>query len=135
MKSERQALRIHGTFSCMIERSRHLRQLERLLRQFPAVAILGARQVGKTTLARQLVARRRAPVTIFDLENAEAAPRPIFSARLRKAWPAGSRITNWTGLRSRRSVRPTGPASGGGGGSRALSSPAPSLKASGGAGS
>jgi hypothetical protein len=45
--------------------------VDELLRQFRVVAILGARQVGKTTLARALVARRRAPVTFFDLENAE----------------------------------------------------------------
>jgi hypothetical protein len=55
----------------MIGRPQNLRRLEALLRQFPLVAILGARQVGKTTLARQLVARRRGPSTRFDLENAE----------------------------------------------------------------
>jgi len=55
----------------MIERSRHLRRLKALLRQFPVVALLGARQVGKTTLARQLVSRRSGSVTHFDLENAE----------------------------------------------------------------
>ena len=35
------------------------------------VAILGARQVGKTTLARQLAAGRQDEVTYFDLENPE----------------------------------------------------------------
>ena len=35
------------------------------------VAILGPRQVGKTTLAGRLVAARRRDVTTFDLENAE----------------------------------------------------------------
>ena len=40
-----------------------------LLREFPVVALLGARQVGKSTLARQLVASRRGPATWFDLEN------------------------------------------------------------------
>jgi uncharacterized protein len=55
----------------MIERTQNLRRLETLLRQFPVVAILGARQVGKTTLARQLVARHRGATTSFDLENAE----------------------------------------------------------------
>jgi hypothetical protein len=33
------------------------------------VGLLGARQVGKTTLARQVARRREAPVTFFDLEN------------------------------------------------------------------
>ena len=55
----------------MIERVRHLRQVKLLLRQFPVVAILGARQVGKTTLARRLVSGRKGGVTSFDLENAE----------------------------------------------------------------
>ncbi len=55
----------------MIERLGHLQRLGALLREFPVVAILGARQVGKTTLARQLVARRRGGATIFDLERAE----------------------------------------------------------------
>jgi len=32
----------------MIDRGRHLRCLEELLGQFPVVAIIGARQVGKT---------------------------------------------------------------------------------------
>lgn len=55
----------------MIERARHQRHVQSLLRQFPVVAILGARQVGKTTLARSLVSDRRGRVTSFDLENAE----------------------------------------------------------------
>src|SRR5437867_1869168 len=41
------------------------------MRHFPVVEILGARQVGKTTLARQLIERRRGSVTYFDLESAE----------------------------------------------------------------
>jgi predicted AAA+ superfamily ATPase len=55
----------------VIERVRHLRQVKLLLRQFPVVAILGARQVGKTTLARRLVSGRKGGVTSFDLESAE----------------------------------------------------------------
>ncbi len=60
----------------IIQRSRHLHQLEDLLGRYPVVAILGARQVGKTTLARALAARSALPVTTFDLEN------PIDVARL-----------------------------------------------------
>lgn len=60
----------------MLDRPRHLRQLEDLLSRYPIVAILGARQVGKTTLARQLVVRTGTPTTVFDLEN------PIDLARL-----------------------------------------------------
>ena len=40
-----------------------------LMKHFPAVAILGARQVGKTTLARQIAAKHKKPVLYLDLEN------------------------------------------------------------------
>ncbi len=52
-----------------VERTHHLRSVQLLLREFPVVALLGARQVGKTTLARQLAATHTQPVTWFDLEN------------------------------------------------------------------
>jgi len=55
----------------MIERTEHLRSLRDLLRQFPVVAIIGPRQVGKTTLARELVASHRGKAAVFDLESAE----------------------------------------------------------------
>ncbi len=55
----------------MIQRARHLEALEGLLQRHPVVGIVGARQVGKTTLARQLTTGRREPVTYFDLENPE----------------------------------------------------------------
>jgi len=53
----------------MIERPHHRAELERLLAQFPVVGLLGARQVGKTTLARDLLEHREGPVTVFDLED------------------------------------------------------------------
>lgn len=59
-----------------VQRRRHLRRLTLLLRESPVVALLGARQIGKSTLARQLVAARRGPTTWFDLEN------PVDLARL-----------------------------------------------------
>jgi uncharacterized protein len=40
-----------------------------LLLAQPVVAVLGARQVGKTTLARQVVARHTGKCTVFDLED------------------------------------------------------------------
>ena len=40
-----------------------------MLAEFPVVALLGARQVGKTTLARELVGAHREPVAWFDLED------------------------------------------------------------------
>lgn len=45
------------------------REIGLLMRQFPAVAILGARQVGKTTLARQLASVQKKPTLYLDLEN------------------------------------------------------------------
>lgn len=53
----------------MIERPRPLQAVQELLSWNPVVAILGARQIGKTTLAREIVARRTGPYTVFDLEN------------------------------------------------------------------
>lgn len=53
----------------MIDRPRHRAALEGLLDHFPVVGLLGARQVGKTTLARQVVARGDAAFTFFDLED------------------------------------------------------------------
>ena len=53
----------------MIPRREHLQELSRLLRQYPVVAILGARQVGKTTLSRQLLESWRGPVAWLDLED------------------------------------------------------------------
>jgi predicted AAA+ superfamily ATPase len=41
----------------------------------PCVALLGARQVGKTTLARQFAAGRGGRVTVFDLENTQTQAR------------------------------------------------------------
>jgi uncharacterized protein len=58
-----------------LARSRHEAVILRRLRNSPVVALLGARQVGKTTLARN-VAARRSPVTAFDLED------PVDRARL-----------------------------------------------------
>ena len=52
-----------------VPRNEHIRRLRLLLREFPVVALLGPRQIGKSTLARQLVTARRGPTTWFDLEN------------------------------------------------------------------
>lgn len=40
-----------------------------MLKQFPAIAILGARQVGKTTLAKQIASVQKKPALYLDLEN------------------------------------------------------------------
>lgn len=59
----------HGTFSIVIERLHELRAVRRWLRDFPVVGLLGARQVGKTTLARAIAAEWRGGHHYFDLEN------------------------------------------------------------------
>ena len=58
----------------MIERKSHRGEVEGLLRSNPVVAILGARQVGKTTLAREIAGRRRSS-HFFDLERASDLAR------------------------------------------------------------
>ena len=70
----------------MVERTRHVRRLQQLLRQCSVVPALGARQVGKTTLAHALATRVRRPATFFDLEpradrtrldDPDLAPAPL----------------------------------------------------------
>ena len=56
-------------YGVRIRRASHLSAIRRLLRDYPVVALLGARQVGKSTLARQVVAGWRGPRTVFDLED------------------------------------------------------------------
>src|SRR3990167_4439419 len=59
----------------MILRTRHLELLKRQLANFPVVAILGARQVGKTTLARQLEKDWFGSKYHFDLEDPDDQAR------------------------------------------------------------
>ena len=59
----------------LIQRKRELKILRGLLSRHRVVGIIGARQVGKTTLARQLAAQNKRPVTFFDLENPEDLAR------------------------------------------------------------
>jgi predicted AAA+ superfamily ATPase len=53
----------------MIDRSDRTREARALLRRTPIVAVVGARQVGKTTLARSIARSWRGPHTTFDLED------------------------------------------------------------------
>ena len=53
----------------MIDRELHARRITGLLKRFPVVAILGARQVGKTTLAASMAPALSDRITRFDLEN------------------------------------------------------------------
>jgi len=60
----------------MIARDDHVAAILRRLRSFPVVALLGARQIGKTTLAGLAAKQYKKPVHRFDLED------PIDLARL-----------------------------------------------------
>jgi predicted AAA+ superfamily ATPase len=60
----------------MINRKREQEAVTALLTRYPVVGIVGARQVGKTTLARQLRRKTHAPTTFFDLED------PVDQSRL-----------------------------------------------------
>lgn len=66
----------------MIERLSHLERLRSLLAQFPVVGLIGARQVGKTTLSRAIESQFPGEVTHFDLENPRHLSRledPLFA--------------------------------------------------------
>ena len=59
----------------MIERSRHLAEVRGLLAEFPVAALIGARQVGKTTLARRVAADWTGERHHFDLEDPRTEAR------------------------------------------------------------
>jgi predicted AAA+ superfamily ATPase len=59
----------------MIDRQQEIKRLNKLLRSHPVVGIIGARQVGKTTLSRKLVSDIKRPVSYYDLENPEDLAR------------------------------------------------------------
>ncbi|MEW6221145.1 MAG: AAA family ATPase [Thermodesulfobacteriota bacterium] len=59
----------------MVPRIRHSERVRSLLARYPVVALLGARQVGKSTLARQLVREAEGPTFFFDLENPQDLAR------------------------------------------------------------
>ncbi len=53
----------------MIPRPKHLRELKGLLKSYPVVGIIGPRQIGKTTLAKQVAKQHKGTTTHFDLED------------------------------------------------------------------
>ncbi|MBI4579131.1 MAG: ATP-binding protein [Planctomycetes bacterium] len=59
----------------MLDRPRELGALRRLLSRHRVVGIIGARQVGKTTLARMFAAGYRGQKSYYDLENPEDEAR------------------------------------------------------------
>lgn len=52
-----------------MEREQLRTRVESALRRQPVVALLGMRQVGKTSMAREIASRRRGPTHFFDLED------------------------------------------------------------------
>lgn len=59
----------------MILRQKETQTVLGLLKRHPIVGIVGARQVGKTTMARMIASSGKRPVTFFDLENPEHLAR------------------------------------------------------------
>jgi predicted AAA+ superfamily ATPase len=59
----------------VLDRGSHLEAIERLFRSHDVVAILGPRQIGKTTLARLFAKATGGPVHHFDLEDADDLAR------------------------------------------------------------
>ena len=55
----------------MLNRANYKAQLIEALRLNPVVALIGARQIGKTTLARELLSEQAS--TYFDLEDPTVA--------------------------------------------------------------
>ncbi len=71
----------------MISRATYLVRLRKLFSQFPVVCLLGARQVGKTTLARQFAAATAGARMHYDLEDPDDVARladPILELRPRR---------------------------------------------------
>jgi uncharacterized protein len=58
-----------------IERKQEVKTIQELLRRHPVVGMIGARQVGKTTLARLIIEKTKGPSSYFDLENPEDLAR------------------------------------------------------------
>ena len=66
---------IQGINPPMIERRQELDTIKKLLKRNPVVGIIGARQVGKTTLAQEFSAQTRTVAVYYDLENPEDEAR------------------------------------------------------------
>jgi predicted AAA+ superfamily ATPase len=92
----------------MIERAREFQTVKRLLDRYPVVGITGARQVGKTTLARAVAARWKGPVTRFDLENPQDVTRltdPLLALQELKGLVIIAEPLSWSSL-ERFGIRP-----------------------------
>ena len=72
-------------------------ELRERLSEAPAVVLLGPRQVGKTTLARQIAGERGESAVYLDLERpadlpGSAMPTPISGSRP-ESWSSSTRST------------------------------------------
>ena len=67
--------RFQGNVFCMIARKREIKAFTGLIARHPIVGIIGARQVGKTSLAREIIKRTKKPVSYFAMENPEDLAR------------------------------------------------------------
>jgi len=68
----------------MIDRPSEISAVVGLLNRYPVAAIIGARQVGKTVLAKTVAQQWSGPTTFFDLENPEDLARlddPLLALR------------------------------------------------------
>lgn len=84
----------------MVKRFKELNLITQLLKRHPVVGIIGARQVGKTTLARQL-AKRAERCAFFDLENPEDIARlsdPYLALKQQKGLIIIDEIQNYPNL-------------------------------------
>jgi len=73
MKKRNLTFVFHGKCSEMIDRDRWRSSLRRALKRSPVVALVGPRQCGKTTLAREVVSADS--VLYFDLEDPRSLAR------------------------------------------------------------
>ena len=62
-------------YSVIVPRKQHIANVMEALTHTPVVAIIGARQVGKTTLAREIAKEYGTTVTCFDLEDPDDLAR------------------------------------------------------------
>lgn len=59
----------------LIPRTYHVSQIMSRMEQNPVVAIIGARQVGKTTITHEIATLIKMPIHRFDLEDPEDLAR------------------------------------------------------------
>src|SRR4030067_95706 len=74
-RAEEKGYLLNSCHTRMIKREREIGKVLALLRRHPVVGLIGARQVGKTTLARLIERRFGGPSVHFNLESPEDLSR------------------------------------------------------------